>query len=191
MVGPNGAGKSTFVRYTLSPILGPGSAFVNADEIAAARWPDDAEAHAYDAANIAAKTRDALIRRRLPFIAETVFSHPSKLDLIDAAAEAGYRIFLHVLVVPEQVSVERVPRRVLAGGHRVPEAKIRARYQRLWPLVAQAAVRSDSADFYDNTDRTGPRRVAQLIEGAAVGVVAWPGWTPPPLPQVWPSTQPA
>ena len=33
VVGPNGAGKSTFVELTLAPLL-PGSAFVNADEIA-------------------------------------------------------------------------------------------------------------------------------------------------------------
>jgi ATPase subunit of ABC transporter with duplicated ATPase domains len=36
VVGPNGAGKSTFVELTLAPLL-PGSAFVNADEIARQR----------------------------------------------------------------------------------------------------------------------------------------------------------
>ena len=44
VVGPNGAGKSTFVELTLAPLL-PGSAFVNADEIAKQRWPDDPAAH--------------------------------------------------------------------------------------------------------------------------------------------------
>jgi predicted ABC-type ATPase len=36
VVGPNGAGKTTFVALALTPEL-PGSAFVNADEIAARR----------------------------------------------------------------------------------------------------------------------------------------------------------
>ena len=40
VVGPNGAGKSTFVELILAPLLG-GSVFVNADEIAKQRWPDD------------------------------------------------------------------------------------------------------------------------------------------------------
>jgi predicted ABC-type ATPase len=51
VVGPNGAGKSTFVELTLAPLL-PGSAFVNADEIAKQRWPDDPASHAYQAARV-------------------------------------------------------------------------------------------------------------------------------------------
>ncbi len=40
-----------------------------------------------------------------PFIAETVFSHPSKLDLIDHAYAAGFTVFLHVMLVPEDLAV--------------------------------------------------------------------------------------
>jgi predicted ABC-type ATPase len=40
VAGPNGAGKSTFVELTLAPLL-RSSVFVNADEIATQRWPDD------------------------------------------------------------------------------------------------------------------------------------------------------
>ena len=56
VAGPNGAGKSTFVELTLAPLL-PGSVFVNADEIAKHRWPDDPPTHAHEAALIAAETR--------------------------------------------------------------------------------------------------------------------------------------
>ncbi len=79
VVGSNGAGKSTFVELTLAPLL-PGSAFVNADEIARQRWPDNPASHAYEAAVVAADTRAKLIELGRSFIAETVFSHPSKLD---------------------------------------------------------------------------------------------------------------
>ena len=48
VAGPNGAGKSTFVELTLAPLL-RGSVFVNADEIAKHRWPDDAPTHAHEA----------------------------------------------------------------------------------------------------------------------------------------------
>jgi ABC-type branched-subunit amino acid transport system ATPase component len=87
VVGPNGAGMSTFVELTLAPLL-RGSVFVNADEIAKQRWPEDPQSHAYDAAKIAAETRSTLVERRVSFIAETVFSHPSKLDLVAAAKAA-------------------------------------------------------------------------------------------------------
>ena len=101
---------------TLAPLL-PGSVFVNADEIARQRWPDDPASHAYDAAQVAADTRSKLIELRRPFIAETVFSHVSKLDLIGAARAADYTVIVHVLLVPEDLAVERVKHRVRAGGH--------------------------------------------------------------------------
>lgn len=186
VVGPNGSGKSTFVRLTLTRALPPGAVFVNADEIAQRRWPDDPEGHAYDAAQVAADTRAALIRARQPFIAETVFSHPSKLDLIDAAHAAAYTVFLHVLLVPEELAVARVEHRVNAGGHSVPEVKIRQRYRRLWPLVAAAMTRADTATVYDNSRIEGPRIVAHLAGGTPVGAVEWPAWTPQPLPTAWP-----
>ena len=188
VVGPNGAGKSTFVRLTLARSLPAGVPFVNADEIAARRWPADPEQHAYDAATLAAQTRAALIEAGSPFIAETVFSHPSKLDLITAAHAAGYLVFLHVLLVPIDLSVARVAHRVRAGGHSVPEAKIRERYRRLWPLVATAMSRADSATAYDNAHIDGPRIVAQLASSVPVGALAWPAWTPEPLPTVWPTS---
>lgn len=177
VVGSNGAGKSTFVELTLAPLL-PGSPFVNADEIAKRRWPDHAAAHSYEAAQIAAKTRDLLIERGDSFIAETVFSHPSKLQLIGTAHAAGYTVVLHAVLIPEELAVLRVRHRVEAGGHDVPEHKIRERYQRLWPLVANAAARVDSATFYDNSTAKGPRIVAQMAGGFLVGSPRWPAWTP-------------
>src|ERR1700759_17326 len=168
VAGPNGAGKSTFVELTLAPLL-PGSAFVNADEIDRQRSPDDPVSHAYQAARVAAETRAKLIELGASFIAETVFSHPSKLELVDAAHAADYTIVLHVLLIPEELAVERVRHRVRAGGHDVPEDKIRERYQRLWGLVAAAITRCDSATVYDNTGREGPRIVAPMKDGFLVG----------------------
>jgi predicted ABC-type ATPase len=185
VVGPNGAGKSTFVALTLAPLL-PRSVFVNADEIAKQRWPDDPLSHAYDAARVAAETRSRLIELGRSFIAETVFSHPSKLDLVRAARAADYTVVLHVLLVPEDLAVERVERRVLAGGHAVPEDKIRERHRRLWPLVATAATASDTATVYDNSRREGPRIVARMSGGMAVGSASWPRWTPEALRSPWP-----
>jgi len=184
VVGCNGAGKSTFIELTLAPLL-PASPFVNADEIAKRRWPDDPRTHAYEAARIAGETRAKLIERGESFIAETVFSHPSKLELVDNAHAAGYTVILHAVLIPEELAVQRVRHRVEAGGHDVPEHKIRERYQRLWSLVAIAAIRADSATFYDNSTVRGPRIVAQLAGGFVVGSPSWPTWTPAALVSRW------
>ena len=186
VAGPNGAGKSTFVELTLAPLLN-GSVFVNADAIAAARWPDDPPAHAYEAAPIAAQTRDKLIELGRPFIAETVFSHPSKLELVDAAHAAGYTVVLHVLLIPEELAVARVAYRVAAGGHPVAQNKIRERYHRLWALVAEAITRCEQATVYDNSAIKGPRIVAQMSGGFILGAPDWPDWTPQPLQSRWPN----
>ncbi|MGK2869369.1 MAG: zeta toxin family protein [Mycobacterium sp.] len=185
VVGSNGAGKSTFIEFTLAPLL-PGSPVVNADEIAKRRWPDAALEHAYEAARIAADTRTKLIDLGESFIAETVFSHPSKLELIDTAHAADYTVVLHVVLIPEELAVERVRHRVRAGGHQVPEDKIRQRYRRLWELVAVAAMRAESTTFYDNSTRRGPRIVAQLNMGFEVGSPVWPAWAPMALTARWP-----
>ena len=184
VVGPNGAGKSTFVSRILSPQL-PAIPFVNADLIAAQYWPADPEHHAYEAAQLADDTRSELIGRRQQFIAETVFSHPSKLELIARAQAAGYFVALHVLLVPEELAVARVAYRILAGGHSVPDDKIRSRYQRLWPLVVQAGQTSDAADFWDNARLAGPELVASLSSGQRLAASKWPRWTPPALVAAW------
>lgn len=180
VVGPNGSGKTTFVEHFLAPLL-PRSLLVNADEIARRRWPDEPAVHSYEAARIAAETRGKLLAGGRSFIAETVFSHPSKFGFVRDATRAGCTLVLHVLMVSEDLAVHRVAYRVRAGGHDVPEEKIRARYRRLWVNVASAARMAGSATFYDNTAHAGPRIVARLTAGVALGHAEWPPWAPEPL----------
>lgn len=184
VIGPNGSGKTTFVTEFLALEL-PGFAYVNPDEIAKTRWPAAPDAHAYQAAQIAVETRAHLIAAGQSFIAETVFSHPSKLDLIRSAQETGYQVVLHVMLVPEELAVRRVVYRVRAGGHDVPEHKIRERYHRLWRLVAQAISLADRAVVYDNSRLGGPVKIAEFFEGFPIGVATWPEWAPEPMASSW------
>ncbi|HNP55463.1 MAG TPA: zeta toxin family protein [Gordonia sp. (in: high G+C Gram-positive bacteria)] len=173
VAGCNGAGKSTLIRTLLRPAL-PGSTYVNADDIAHSKWPGDEEKKSYEAARLADHARTTLLEHGHPFITETVFSHPSKLELIDEAIGLGFRVVLHIVMVPEEVAVRRVHSRVLSGGHSVPEDKIRARYQR--PLLAAAVCRSTEAFVYDNGDEQTVL-VAEFERGFATAA-AWPAWTP-------------
>ncbi|MBI2169616.1 MAG: zeta toxin family protein [Actinobacteria bacterium] len=178
VAGPNGAGKTTFYNRVLYPRTH--LPFVNADLIAAEHWPDDAAAHAYEAAQLAEQARDQLVARRESFVAETVFSQPSKVDFVQRAQEAGYHVTLHVLAVPEDGAVARVADRVAnEDGHDVPEDKIRSRYQRLWDLVAAAIAIADTSYVYDNTSSDKAfRRIATYACGDLVGDADWPAWTP-------------
>lgn len=177
IAGPNGSGKSTLYERVIGPVTR--LEFVNADLIAARRWPKTQAARSYDAAALAAKRRQALIASRRSFATETVFSHPSKLELIRDAAGAGYLVFLHVVIVPEELAVARVSSRVRAGGHAVPEEKVRQRYHRLWPLVSEAIGLVDSGTVYDNSRAQRPFRVVARFErGVPVGSPDWPPWSP-------------
>lgn len=180
LAGPNGSGKSSFVRDVLQPATG--LPFVNADEIAAARWPGGESEHAYEASAAAAALRDELLRGGQSFITETVFSHPSKVDLVEQAVAADYVVALHVMLVPVDVTVRRVEQRVSAGGHFVPPEKIRARFARLWALILRARTTADRTFFYDNSEAVAPfKRVATYERGRLVGRAAWPTWAPSEL----------
>jgi predicted ABC-type ATPase len=180
LAGPNGAGKSTFAEHILIPRTH--LPFVNADVIAAHRWPGDRERQsqaALEVSRLAADARAQLMTTRTSFITETVFSHPSKLTLVQQARALGYNVFLEVVLIPEGTAVQRVIDRMHMGGHVVPEAKIRERYERLWSLVAQARDAVDRAQFYDNSSLDAPfRRVAVYEYGQVVGDPVWPTWTP-------------
>lgn len=180
LIGPNGAGKSTLAGAVLQPQTQ--LPFVNADEIAAARWPGDEVTHAYEASRLAAQIRFDAVARQESFITETVFSHPSKVDLIRLAERSGYLVQLHVVMVPIELALHRVNYRVADGGHFVPPEKIRARYARLWPLVIEATSSSDRTTFYDNSTARNPFAVvARLERDRHVGEPAWPRWTPAEL----------
>jgi predicted ABC-type ATPase len=177
LAGPNGAGKTTFVERVLQPVTH--LPFVNADAIAAERWPGEELEHAYHASRIAADQRRTMLTRGESFITETVFSHHSKVALVQQAVLLGYLVQLHVILVPADLSVQRVAERVRRGGHEVPEDKIRERYARLLKLVVEARDVADRTAFYDNSKaRTPFRLIATYERGRLVGDAAWPAWTP-------------
>lgn len=177
LAGPNGAGKSSYVRDVLMPATG--LPFINADEIAADRWPMAQLENAYEAAQIAEAQRRDRIAAGESFISETVFSHPSKVQLVADAADAGYLVHLHVIIVPVELTVQRVRERVRRGGHAVPEEKIRERYARLWNHIAAATRIADVTEVLDNSSARAPFRLCARYEhGRQVGVATWPAWTP-------------
>ncbi len=178
IAGPNGAGKTTFYESVLKPIRP--EPFINADHIQKSELKNQSMESAYDAAKIAAGKRAEHLQARAGFVTESTFSHPSKLDLIDAAKTAGFRVVVyHVNVRSPNLSVARVASRVEEGGHPVPEKKIRARYARNQALIREAVLRADRGFVMDNSALNKPPRMAlEFIGGRLVRTAEHiPAWT--------------
>lgn len=188
LAGPNGAGKSTLYRASLDAGLIPAeAAFVNADlhEAAHLRHIASPAERSRMARQWADAQRAACLAAGESFVSETVFSHPSKLDLLAAARSAGFSVVLLVVCVDEpRHLLARVQQRLLEGGHGVPPERILARYPRTLANLAKAIPLADLALLYDTS---GPRnRVVQqprLVARCRGGRVLWknpvrhPAWS--------------
>lgn len=109
-----------------------------------------------------------------------MFSHPSKLELIEEARALGFRIILfHINVDQADLSVARVKERVKEGGHDVPEEKVRARFLRNAQLIRKAVLMADHAFIYDNSELNAPPKRIMIFKNGRVlsGSAAQPDWS--------------
>ncbi|RCS21332.1 hypothetical protein DUT91_24860 [Phyllobacterium salinisoli] len=173
IAGPNGAGKTTLYRNRIKDRY-PEAEFVNADELAQREFGHSAKTltESQRGQELAEQRRQELMAGRKSLVTETTFSHPSKLDLVKEAKQAGYEVIVyHVNVRSAELSVKRVEARVAGGGHPVPEDRIRQRYERNQPLIREAAKLADRAYIFDNSALGKPHTLtAILAKGKAVRV---------------------
>lgn len=109
-------------------------------------------ANSYTVALVTNFLQSECIARRISFSQETVFSHPSKVEALRQASEAGYRTYFYfVATCDPAVNTERVRNRYAQGGHDVPDAKIVARYVRSLAQVQAARPFLSRAFFFDNS----------------------------------------
>lgn len=186
LAGPNGAGKSSLYKAACLEGLIPSDAeFVNADlherdhlqQIADLQERSEAARHWADS------RREALLQSGASFVSETVFSHPSKLSLIEQAQALGYRVVLLVVCVDNpEVLLARVRQRVSEGGHDVPAQRILDRYPRTIQNLKQAVKLADLAMLFHNPNignglPEAPQRVAVCRQGLVKQRVdALPDW---------------
>ncbi|MES2700427.1 MAG: zeta toxin family protein [Pseudomonadota bacterium] len=177
LAGPNGAGKSTLYRALVrAGILSADLAFVNADlfEREHLQHISDPVQRSQAARDWADAQRASKLAGGESFVSETVFSHESKLALIDEALAQGYVVALYVVALDDpQRLLARVKSRVEEGGHFVPQDKILARYPRSLSHLTQAVSLATVAYLYEGRDMEdgGPFMVA-MCEGAKVTTFA-------------------
>ena len=155
LAGVNGAGKSSIGGATFRQ---SGADYFNPDE-ATQRILEANPGISLEQANSAAwlegkRLLQRAIAERLDFAFETTLGGTTIPRLLDTACAAGIevRVWFVGLSSPE-LHIARVRARVAAGGHDIPEAKIRERFVasrlnliRLLPKLTELRVYDNSAD---------------------------------------------
>lgn len=132
IAGPNGAGKTTFATEFLQneadcPL------FINADLIAAGLNPSEPHLVGFQAGRRMLVQIHEHVLKGESFAFETTLSGLSYARRIPRWREQGYRVKLFFLQLPtHEMAIGRVAQRVLEGGHDVPEAVIRRRFEAGW-----------------------------------------------------------
>ena len=131
IAGPNGSGKTTFARKFL-PDYAKCLEFVNVDLIAGGLSPFDPERAALKAGRIMLEQIHSLGNRCLDFGFETTLSGKSYLRLlIELKQRKGYDIHLFFLWISSvELALQRIELRVQQGGHDIPEAVVRRRFNK-------------------------------------------------------------
>lgn len=132
IAGPNGAGKTTFASEYL-PARQKRLVFVNADEIGRELAGEGLSQRQIDirAARVMLERMDDLANAGAGFMFETTLATLIYTQKIPRWRALGYSVSLLYLRLPSvEASIVRVRRRVEAGGHSIPEATIRRRFDK-------------------------------------------------------------
>jgi predicted ABC-type ATPase len=130
IAGPNGAGKTTFAKEFL-PRFAKCNEFVNADMIASGLAPFSPQSAAIQAGRLMLKKIHELSAKGADFGFETTLAGRHYLSLLKTLRKNGYMLHLYFLWLPSvTLAIRRVEDRVRQGGHSVPEADIRRRFER-------------------------------------------------------------
>lgn len=157
IAGPNGAGKTTFARAYL-PYEPACPIFVNADLIAEGLSPLAPEAAAFRAGRLMLEEIDRHASQGRSFAFETTLAGLGYVRRIRRWRSEGYDVKLIYLPLqtPEE-AIRRVEQRVRQGGHRIPEAVVRRRFDR--SVTNFRNVYRDLVDSWQIVDRRGSRLI--------------------------------
>jgi predicted ABC-type ATPase len=159
IAGVNGAGKSSIVGERLRQ---SGGEYFNPDEVtrkflAASKsmTQDEANSRAWDEGR--SRLEDA-IREKSDFVFETTLGGSTITELLVKALDEGLEVALfYVGLEKVELHLERVRSRVQAGGHDIPELKIRERYTSSIKNLVKLAPRLTELRVFDNSIQADPK----------------------------------
>ncbi|MDE0332706.1 MAG: zeta toxin family protein [Nitrospinae bacterium] len=165
IAGPNGAGKTTFATEFL-PNEADCPLFINADIIAAELNPSEPHLAGFQAGRLVLEQIREHVRKGESFAFETTLSGRGYARHIPRWREQGYRVKLFFLLLPSpEMAMARVAQRVLEGGHDVPEAVLRRRFEagrRNFEGIYRGLV--DGWALYDNSGEV-PELLIEEVRG--------------------------
>ncbi len=130
IAGPNGAGKSTLAPALLRDTLHIRE-YVNADTIAEGLSAFAPEEASFEAGRVMLSRLRELAGEGKSFAFETTLATRFYARWLNDLRGSGYQVSLVYLWLENvDIAIERVSARVRAGGHSIPEATIRRRYDR-------------------------------------------------------------
>jgi predicted ABC-type ATPase len=177
IAGVNGAGKSSVAGATLRA---SGTGYFNPDE-ATLHYLHTLPGITLSAANAAAwmqgkRMLERAITERGDFAFETTLGGSTITRLLEAALDAGMDVQMrYVGLESVELHLARVRARVAAGGHDIPEAKIRERYVQSRLNVIRLLPRLTDLMVFDNSREAPPlegkRPKPELLLHTAGGTV--------------------
>jgi len=204
IAGVNGAGKSSVVGERLRQ---SGGEYFNPDEVtrkfqAASTSLTLAEANsrAWDEGK---QRLEEAIRVRADFVFETTLGVTTMTELLSEALDEGLEVALFYVGLDKvELHLARVRARVAAGGHDIPEPKIRERYAsslknlvKLAPRLTELRVFDNSLDADPKTGQAPAPRELLKSEGGRVTahceLSTCPEWAKPILGLLLRGTEPA
>jgi predicted ABC-type ATPase len=160
LAGVNGAGKSSIGGAAFRAF---GADYYNPDEAARALMSAHRGLHQTDA-NAAAwqqgrRLLEQAIAKRLHFAFETTLGGSTIVRLLEHAASQGIEIHVwYAGLSSPELHLERVHARVRAGGHDIPEADIRRRYEHSRMNLVHLLPKLTALRAYDNSADADPTR---------------------------------
>ncbi len=192
LAGVNGAGKSSIAG---AAFRSAGADYYNPDETARTLMAARPGLGQREANSLAWQQGKALlekaIRQRLDFAFETTLGASTMPALLREAAESGIDVYLwYVGLENTELHLERVRARVARGGHDIPEADIRRRYEHsrlnlihLLPYLAALRVYDNSVEADPATGETPALQlVLHMVRGKilnASNLQHTPDWAKP------------
>jgi predicted ABC-type ATPase len=134
----------TLVNYNISDLLYYENCRISLKE--------DHFNNTYLAAAISDFLRYKMVQSNSSFSFESVFSHISKINELEIAKKANFKIYFYFITTSDPfINSHRIKNRVETGGHDVPNEKIHERYYRTMQNLYTAFKLSDRAYLFDNT----------------------------------------
>ena len=166
LAGPNGSGKTSFALN--DPAL-KGIPFINADIEAQQLNPVTPAKAALAAGRITLSKISREISAGSEFALETTLSGLSTLETMRRALSAGYVIdFTYICLDSPSTNIGRVAKRVLAGGHHVPDRDIERRYHRSLQNLPAALILAERARVFDNSTPSTATLLLEMRERSLV-----------------------